>query len=111
MKRFRDEDVFLDGKDPSKEDKTIRVTTEYETVKESDMKPTTNGNGKIRWKNRRRMAWLSLISIIGLMGLLLTDVIPVERIHALKEPITWFFFAAASIIGAYMGFTTWSSKK
>jgi hypothetical protein len=49
--------------------------------------------------------------MFGLMGLLLSDVVAVERIHALKEPITWFFFAAASVIGAYMGFTTWSSKK
>jgi len=33
------------------------------------------------------------------------------RIKTLSEPITWFYFAMASIIGAYMGFTTWASKK
>jgi len=64
-----------------------------------------------RWRNRRRMAWISLISMIALMFILLFGPIPDERIKILAEPLTWFFFAMASVIGAYMGFTTWASKK
>lgn len=71
----------------------------------------TNGNNKLRWKNRRRMAWTSLIAILGVTGLLLFGPIDVERLKVISEPITWFYFAAASVIGAYMGFTTWSDKK
>ena len=75
-----------------------------------------NGNGnkdmqQIRWKNRRKMAWTSLITIVFVMMMLLFGPIPESRITALSEPITWFFFSMASIIGAYMGFTTWAAKK
>jgi len=84
-------------------------------INESSTNVTTNGNGKalerVRWKNRRKMAWVALISMVLLMAALLFGPIPVERITALKEPITWFFFSMASVIGAYMGFTTWASRK
>lgn len=73
---------------------------------------TTNGNGRLRWKNRRRMAWVSLISMIVVtFFILFTDAISVEKLKIVGEVITWFYFAMASIIGAYMGFTTWASRK
>ena len=71
-----------------------------------------NGNGnKMRWKNRRRMAWTSMIAMLAVTFLLLFGPIPDSRLKILAEPLTWFFFAMASVIGAYMGFTTWASKK
>ena len=72
---------------------------------------TTTGNNKERWKNRRRMAWTSLIAILAVTGILLFGPVDVERLKVIGEPITWFYFASASIIGAYMGFTSWSDKK
>ena len=68
-------------------------------------------NGKVRWKNRRRMAWTSLIAILTVTLLMFFAPIEVERLKIISEAITWFYFASASIIGAYMGFTTWSDKK
>jgi len=75
-----------------------------------------NGNGKemqkTRWKNRRRMAWMSLISMLIVTAtILFTELVEIERLKVLTEVITWFYFSCASIIGAYMGFTTWASKK
>lgn len=75
---------------------------------------TTNGNGnggltRIRWKNRRRMAWVSLISML-VVTVLVLFYIPEERLKLLEEVITWFYFSMASVIGCYMGFTTWASK-
>jgi len=70
-----------------------------------------NGNNKVRWKNRRRMAWTSLIAMIAVTFLLLFGPIPDSRLKILADPLTWFFFSMASIIGAYMGFTTWASRK
>ena len=70
-----------------------------------------NGNGRVRWKNRRRMAWTSLISMLFITLCLLFAPIDNERLKVVSEPITWFYFASASVIGAYMGFTTWASKK
>ena len=69
-----------------------------------------NGNGKVRWKNRRKMAWTSLISMLIVTILLLFAPIDIEKLKVLSEPLTWYYLASASIIGAYMGFTTWASK-
>ena len=65
---------------------------------------------ELRWKNRRRMAWISLISMILVTGTLLFVPIPIERLKILGETIEWYFLSMASIVGAYMGFTTWASK-
>ena len=75
-----------------------------------------NGNDKElmqkRWKNRRRMAWVSLLSMTGVTYMILfTNMVPEARLAVLSEVITWYYFCSASIIGAYMGFTTWASKK
>ena len=70
-----------------------------------------NGNNKVRWKNRRRMAWTAMVAMLVVVMMLLFGPIPESRIAVVKEPLTWFFFAMASVIGAYMGFTTWASKK
>jgi len=71
----------------------------------------TNTKEVLRWKNRRRMAWISLSSMIVVTAILLFAPISIERIKVLSNTIEWFYFSMASIIGAYMGFTTWSSKK
>lgn len=65
-----------------------------------------------RWKNRRRMAWVSLLSMTAITYLILfTNWVPKEKLEVLSEVITWYYFCSASVIGAYMGFTTWASKK
>ena len=66
---------------------------------------------KRKWSNRRRIALLAFISMILVTAALLFAPIEASRIKILSEPITWFYFAMASVIGAYMGFTTWASKK
>lgn len=62
-----------------------------------------------RWRNRRKMAWVSLISML-VVTLLAFFVIPESRLSLLSEVITWFYLGMVSVIGAYMGFTTWASK-
>ena len=63
-----------------------------------------------RWKNRRRMAWISLMSMILVTFLVLfSEYVSVERLKVLGEVITWFYFSCASVIGMYMGATTWAS--
>jgi dolichol kinase len=67
---------------------------------------------RARWKNRRRMAWLSLLSMITVTCLILfTKIVPETRLVILSDVITWFYFSCASIIGMYMGATTWASVK
>lgn len=64
-----------------------------------------------KWRGRRLMGKISLYSMIVLMFALLFGPIPDARLTILAEPIIWFFFSMTSVIGAYMGFTTWASRK
>lgn len=67
---------------------------------------------KVRWQNRRRMAWLSLLAMIALTYVILfTNFASIERLSVLDDVITWFYLCCASVIGAYMGVTTWASMK
>ena len=86
--------------------------TSYKDVSKSKEEQVTDIDlEKRKWSNRRRMAWLAFISMMLVTAALLFAPISEVRIKTLSEPITWFYFAMASIIGAYMGFTTWASKR
>ena len=60
----------------------------------------------ITWKNRRRMAWLSLCTMVVFVSLLTLDWIPVERVTTLEPIITTFLYVLGGVIVAYMGFTS-----
>ncbi len=64
-----------------------------------------------KWRGRRKMAWIALISMNIVTFVLLFGPIPDARLTILAEPITWFYFAMTSVIGAYMGVTTWAHIK
>ena len=64
--------------------------------------------GNYGWKNRRRMAWLAFLSMIAFTALCFFWVDP-DRLAKLDTIITWYYMAAASIVGAYMGFSTYAS--
>lgn len=66
---------------------------------------------KLRWANRRRMAWMSLISMILFTAILIFYPIPKDRLEIIKEFIIWYYFTGATVIGAYMGATTWAYLK
>jgi hypothetical protein len=76
----------------------------------SNADPFEDPNHPTRWKHRRRMAYASLVSIIAVTAVLLGPWVPVERVEKLSDLISWFYFSLASIVGAYMGFATWSAK-
>lgn len=61
------------------------------------------------WRNRRRMAYFSLFSII-IVTYWALFVIPESRLKILGEIITWFFFIMGSVVGAYMGFSAYEKK-
>lgn len=58
-----------------------------------------------RWKNRRRMAWLSLVAGLAFPLLLLGT----ESSH-LGELAYPFYFFVGSVVGAYIGFATVDDK-
>lgn len=67
-------------------------------------------NHPARWKHRRRMAYMAMYSMLILTAYAMSPWIDIERLEHLSDIIEWFYFAMASIVGAYMGFATWSAK-
>jgi hypothetical protein len=69
---------------------------------------------KIRWENRRRMAWTSLAAIFIQTFIILfapNSLLSPEKIQIIKEPLTWAYMCESAVILGYMGFTTWAYMK
>lgn len=60
-----------------------------------------------KFSTRQKMAWISLSAII-IATFLMMFVISVEKITALSNVISWFYMSMATVIGTYMGTTTWA---
>lgn len=59
---------------------------------------------------QRRMAWVSLYSMIGFTIILFSPIISNERVNSLADLLGLFYIAQAGIVGAYFGFTSWMSN-
>ena len=66
-------------------------------------------DSKSRWQNRRRMAWISLSSIL-VVTILAFFVVAESRLKLLGDVINMFYLSMASIVGAYVGFATLDKK-
>lgn len=66
-------------------------------------------DSKSRWKNRRRMAWIALMSMLIVTGLSFF-IVAESRLKLLSDVINMFYLAMASIVGAYVGFATLDKK-
>lgn len=66
-------------------------------------------NQKSRWKNRRRMAWVALVSIL-VVTILAFFIVAESRLKLLGDVINMFYLSMASIVGAYVGFATLDKK-
>lgn len=60
---------------------------------------------KDRWVNRRRMAWISLLSAVGYPLLVL-----VTDSTQLKDIATPFYMFVSAVVGSYIGFATIDDK-
>lgn len=60
--------------------------------------------------NRRRMAWVSLIAMIATAFAILFF-IPETKLERIKDMLDLYWIAMGSIVGAYVGISTWMSKK
>ena len=95
---------------PGTKEVTTRVTTKIEDT--PDIAPNGQTVTRVRWRNRRKMAWTSLVSMLLITYLLFfTPLCSDGRLKLLGGIVEWYYLASASIIGAYMGFTTWASRK
>jgi len=96
---------------PSDVESTIKPKKEIE--KKSNMGPDDPLDKK-RWENRRRMAWSSLLMMIALTATLVIVALftnfDMKRLDPIAEVLSMSYLGFTSVIGAYMGFTTWASK-
>jgi len=58
---------------------------------------------------RKRMAWVALISM-DIMALLAMLAVKESRLSVLSEMMTWFFLGMTSIVGTYVGFSSFEDK-
>jgi len=97
------------------DDKPAVKPRKKEEPKSQVQDPVYDGNGKKRWENRRRMAWTSLIMMIAetviLIYIAAFTTVDMDRLKTIAEPLGWSYIGFMSVIGAYMGFTTWASKR
>lgn len=61
-------------------------------------------------KNRRRMAWLSLIALIA-SGFALMFFVPESRLSQLNGILELYWISLGGIVGAYVGMSAWASRK
>lgn len=60
--------------------------------------------------NRRRMAWVSLIAMI-VSGFCMMFLVPETRLKQLDGMLELYWIALGTITGAYVGISTWMSRK
>ena len=60
---------------------------------------------------QRRMAWISLVSMIIFTLLVFLPIFPDSRINALADLFGLFYIGMAGVVGAYMGMTAYMSRK
>ena len=60
---------------------------------------------------QRRMAWVAMASMIVFTIVLFTKIVSDGRVAALADLFGLFYIAQASVVGAYMGFTSYLQAK
>lgn len=60
-----------------------------------------------RWRSRRLMAWVSLISILG-FGAMMMFLVPTERLSGLADVYNAICMTCGSVIAAYIGGSVWA---
>ena len=63
-----------------------------------------------RAKNRRRMAWLSLIAMI-VTSFCIMFLIPEERLSRIENMLDLYWVSLGGIVGAYVGISAWVNRK
>lgn len=109
-------DMDMDLTDPESNMKSFKydIGVDYSLDMDMGLKEWPTGNiatGEsprpiITWKNRRRMAWLCLVTMIVFVSVLAFTDLDNERIKVLEPIINTFLYVLGGVIVAYMGFTS-----
>ena len=61
-------------------------------------------------KNRRLMAWVSLVAMVA-SGFAIMFLIPEARLQKINAMLDLYWISLGGIVGAYVGISTWMSKR
>ncbi len=96
------------------------LTPGERSLKNVSFEADLNGDGKLSDReeqlyekkavNRRRMAWLSLISMI-LSAFCIMFFVPEKRLEQLNGLLELYWVSLGGIVGAYVGISAWASKR
>ena len=93
--------IILNNREPD------QTPTGAEATKDKALATQTLGGA--RWRNRRRMAWVSLLAMLAVTFYSMGPWLPLDRLEKLETVITWFYMSCASVVGSYMAVTTWAA--
>lgn len=60
---------------------------------------------------QKNIAYSTTAALILSVALMMTKLIPIERVEALGGVMDAFFIGGFSLVGAFMGFSVWMDKK
>lgn len=60
---------------------------------------------------QKRMAWVSIWSMIVFTLVLFSPIVSDARVNALADLLGLFYIAQAGIVGAFMGMSAWMSRR
>ena len=60
---------------------------------------------------QKKMAWIAMFSMLAFTIFLFLPIIPDSRVKALADLLGLFYIGQASVVGSYMGFTAYMSRK
>jgi len=93
---------------------------EFPNYENHNMEIDLNGDGIVdtyeqivyerKARNRRRMAWLSLVALI-VSGFCLMFLVPQTRLSQLNFILELYWLSLGGIVGAYVGMSAWASRK
>ena len=98
LKKYGDVDSNQDGTISVNEMDTAKALLDMELAEEKS-------------DSHRFMAQAALAAILIFTFLLFTPFVSTERINAISELASMFYLASASIVGGYMGVSTWMSRR
>ena len=95
---YEEYDVDGDGVVSDSELTAVKAIHEAETAEE-------------KAEAQKKMAWISLISMLVFTALVFLPIFPDSRIKALADLFGLFYIGMAGVVGAYMGMTAYMSAK
>ena len=62
-------------------------------------------------KHQRTIAYIAIGTMLAITLLILSPIVPDARVSIFVSVADLFYLSMASIVGAFMGFTAWATRK